>query len=245
MIQTTAPSRTARMAWRLSYLTLRFLRPLTGEAGLLRILLRVDGVVGRLSFEEGARLFGDGVVGDAFALSPTLVRESVKPGDAVLDIGCGSGRWVEVLDDRGASVIGIDTNAEAIERLTNAWPSHMFICADAEQTAMEALGPGAFDLVILSHVVEHLADPLTFLQRLTSVTSYLLIEVPDYSQDALHYFRFAVGVQIPSDADHEYEFSADSLQVLLHQAGLRVERSIRKGGTCAVLATLEGDTSLD
>lgn len=75
-------------------------------------------------------------------LSRDLLRSTGKPADVVVDVGCGSGRWVEVVVRQGANVIGINASAAAVERLTNAWPSQTFICANAEDADLEALGPG-------------------------------------------------------------------------------------------------------
>lgn len=70
-------------------------------------------------------------------------------------------------------------------------------------------------MVILSHVLEHLVDPFDLLRRLSSGASSLLIEAPDYSHDALNNIRLVSGVPLASDADHKYQFSADSMRTLL------------------------------
>lgn len=90
VIRTKSLSRSTRFAWRLSYLSLRCIRPLTGDAALLGFLLRLDGVIGRPSFEEAVRVLGDGVVGQTLSLPPDLVSAPVKPDDVLTDVGCGS-----------------------------------------------------------------------------------------------------------------------------------------------------------
>lgn len=73
-----------------------------------------------------------------------------KPGDRVLEIGCGTGTVTEQLVQRGAQVVAIDQSPEMLEVAKTRVAS-----ADVEwreQTAAEIdkLPKGAFDAVILS-----------------------------------------------------------------------------------------------
>src|SRR6266699_2632451 len=46
--------------------------------------------------------------------SQTLNYCSLSHGARVLDVGCGSGRWVRRLEERGLSVVGIDQSSEML-----------------------------------------------------------------------------------------------------------------------------------
>jgi SAM-dependent methyltransferase len=48
------------------------------------------------------------------AWSRTLKYCSLSPGARVLDVGCGTGRWVRRLEEQGLSVVGIDQSSEML-----------------------------------------------------------------------------------------------------------------------------------
>ena len=80
--------------------------------------------------------------------SPTyeaaLARVSLKPGQAVLDIGCGVGTFLRLITDRGARAFGLDASAALIDFARQRLPE-----ADLRVGDMEALPyrDDSFDLV--------------------------------------------------------------------------------------------------
>jgi SAM-dependent methyltransferase len=88
----------------------------------------------------------------------------VRPGDRVLDVGCGAGqttRDAAAAAGREGSALGVDVSARAVERareLTRtAGPGNVaFECADAQTHAFPA---GRFDLVISRFGTMFFADP--------------------------------------------------------------------------------------
>lgn len=71
----------------------------------------------------------------------------------VLDLGCGEGFFVEMLEEKGIKAVGIDQDARccrsAVERGLNV------VCQDAFQYLRE-IGDQAVDGIFCSHLVEHL-----------------------------------------------------------------------------------------
>lgn len=126
------------------------------------------------------------------------------PGGAkVLDYGCGSGKFLDVLQDCGWSTFGIET------ALGEAFNRH--------QRLHEIPREPAFDLVILHHVLEHLTRPLDLLRQLASATrpgGYLLVSVPCFDT-------------LPEHLDHKYminrshvtAYTRTCLEGLLARAG--------------------------
>jgi 2-polyprenyl-3-methyl-5-hydroxy-6-metoxy-1,4-benzoquinol methylase len=131
---------------------------------------------------------------------------SMQPG-RVLDVGCGVGRNLVFLDGNG---VGIDHNptsvAVARQRGLQAYtPDEFLASADAVE--------GAFDSLLLAHVLEHLTpdvaetlirDHLRFVRRGGSV----IVICPQQRGQA-------------SDPTHVTEFPAPRLQTLLAHCGLR------------------------
>lgn len=80
-------------------------------------------------------------------------------GKAVLDLGCAGGFMAEALDDRGATVTGIDPAAEAIAAArAHAAEQHRRIAYDVGVGEALPYPAGAFDAVVCVDVLEHVAD---------------------------------------------------------------------------------------
>ena len=75
-----------------------------------------------------------------------LLRGLVTPGMKVLDVGCGYGRFAEVVQKRKADWVGIDFSPEMHNQWAKRGAPGKFVLADARNT--EPLKPYApFDLI--------------------------------------------------------------------------------------------------
>jgi SAM-dependent methyltransferase len=99
-------------------------------------------------------------LGPRFLKALSLAR--VKPGQRVLDIGCGRGELVIHSALRGARAVGIDYSDTAVAIAREALASHP---PDVQERAAFALmdarrlefADGSFDTALMTDVVEHLA----------------------------------------------------------------------------------------
>jgi SAM-dependent methyltransferase len=78
-----------------------------------------------------------------------------KPGELILDVGCGDGVLTERIVGAGAHVIGIDSSEEMVEA-ARARGIDAFV-ADAEQMDVERFG--AFDAVFSNAALHWMLDP--------------------------------------------------------------------------------------
>jgi SAM-dependent methyltransferase len=79
------------------------------------------------------------------------------PGARVLEVGCGAGRFTEVLLDRGANVTSVDLS-EAVDANAGNFPvSDRHRLAQADVRAMP-FAPRSFDVVFCLGVVQHTPD---------------------------------------------------------------------------------------
>ena len=92
-----------------------------------------------------------------------------RPGERVLDIGCGGGYHLEFMNRLGLDVTGIDASPYMInlarERLGNRCSLNRGIAEDLPYEDNE------FDLVILINILEFLDDPLEALREAGRVAS--------------------------------------------------------------------------
>ncbi len=54
-----------------------------------------------------------------------------KPGERILDIGCGTGHLTNDIRQRGAKVIGLDSSANMVKKAREDYPEMEFVQADA------------------------------------------------------------------------------------------------------------------
>lgn len=77
-------------------------------------------------------------------------------GRTVVDLGCGGGLLAKSFVDSGASVIGMDISPASVRVASEHVASATFVCADVQRAP---IADGVADIVLLSDVVEHVADP--------------------------------------------------------------------------------------
>ena len=93
---------------------------------------------------------GEGMVG---LLDP-------KPGERVLDIGCGPGHLTHKIAEHGASVVGLDSSPEMIGQARQNFPHLHFTLQDA--TAMEF--EDEFDAIFSNAALHWMLDPEAVIQ---------------------------------------------------------------------------------
>ena len=117
-------------------------------------------------------------------LTAEIERLGLRPGDRVLDLGCGDGRHTRYLRHlEGVTSVAVDLGREEVEK-THGLLSFMDAIGPEQGGPHEAAGPwvvlradgyhlpfpdNTFDCVILSEVLEHLHDDDAALHELSRV----------------------------------------------------------------------------
>ena len=78
-------------------------------------------------------------------------------GKRVLDLGCGVGYFGAMARTRGAATVGLDFSEDALGIARSQYPDTPFVRADATKVP---LATGAFDVVLLNDIIEHLDEDL-------------------------------------------------------------------------------------
>ncbi|MDH4118072.1 MAG: methyltransferase domain-containing protein [Acidimicrobiia bacterium] len=72
-----------------------------------------------------------------------------RPGERILEVGCGRGHLTKLLEGIGVDVIGIDANPEASELAGSERVKHMY----AESLTFD---DDSFDKIVSVHAIEHI-----------------------------------------------------------------------------------------
>jgi SAM-dependent methyltransferase len=160
-------------------------------------------------------------------LSPAEV-EWVTTAPSLCDVGCGSGQAMSAFKHAGYDVVGIEPDRAA--RALAVKVGEVFE-GTAEAVPAEIAGR-KFDVVLLSHVLEHCIDPAAALgnvERLLAAGGTAVIEVPNNA--TLGFEMYGPGWFFADIPRHLQFFTEKSLRKALGNAGLRVTRAIYTGYT--------------
>lgn len=89
----------------------------------------------------------------------------------VLDLGCGTGFFVDWYLEQGARVTGVDITHASVERLRQKHPGSTFVVQDI--TAADWEPSGVFDVVNIWDVLYHVVDDKRFERALRNIASAL------------------------------------------------------------------------
>lgn len=92
----------------------------------------------------------------------------MSPDDRILDVGCGTGIWLDRLGHQYGTVgVGVDVSTDSLRTAySEALETHKFMCADA---TLLPLSDGEFDAVFSLDVLEHVPHQDRFLKELVRV----------------------------------------------------------------------------
>lgn len=98
---------------------------------------------------------------DYSGIEATLRQLSIGARD-VLEVGCGTGHWIDRLREDGRHVVGLDPSAEMVRRAVNKGSGLRFALGTAEALPFRSR---SFDLIIVVNALHHFADPRRFLSE--------------------------------------------------------------------------------
>ena len=206
------------------------LRRAVPPALLLRGLCALDNVLYR-AISVASVWYGDGLhAKHRLTRYHDFFVERVARGERVLDVGCGNGALAADLAGRsGAVVTGVDQDPAAIRA---ARSRHRAAGLTFREGDARALPAGPFDVVVLSNVLEHLDERVTFLQETLarSGARRLLVRVPSFERDWRVPLKRELGVDFRLDPTHRVEYTLEEFEAEIAAAGLTVEeRQVRWG----------------
>ena len=148
-----------------------------------------------------------------------------KEGGHLLDVGCGSGRFMQAMTQLGWQTQGLDTDCVAVDRARTRG-----LAVRCGELLAQQFPSDSFDAVVMNHVIEHVHDPWAIVaecHRILKPGGRLVIVTPNIKSWGHGLFRQDWrGLEPPR---HLHLFSRSSLTALSRFAGFRHDQ----GGTTA------------
>jgi trans-aconitate methyltransferase len=77
-----------------------------------------------------------------------------RPGERILDLGCGTGYLAHLIAERGAAVTGVDSSSDMIEKARSAYPGLEFFRASATDLHFDQPFDAVFSNAVLHWVLD-------------------------------------------------------------------------------------------
>lgn len=147
--------------------------------------------------------------------------ESTQAAGPVLDVGCGGGLFLRLLRERGRKVMGLDFSMDAAR---TAWAINR-VPAMCGTLSRAPLRPGAFSVITMFHVLEHLYNPVSYVEeayKLLGQDGRLVVQVPNASSwQFLLFGQNWNGIDVPR---HLVNFKERDISALLESCGFEILR---------------------
>lgn len=151
-----------------------------------------------------------GAIGKVDNVLKVIKKAGVERPESILEIGCGEGAVLVELGRRGLRAEGVEISASAVEACLGQGLNVGLI-----NSAKTDFANGAFDLVLLTHVVEHLAHPRELLLEARRLGDWVVVEVPlEFHWRTPRDYR-------PTTLGHINTFNLKLIRHLLQSTGLR------------------------
>lgn len=140
-----------------------------------------------------------------------------KPGGRLLDVGASAGFFVDAALDAGYDAYGVELSQEAVAAASPRARARMTV---GDVNALALGGTEPFDVITAFDLIEHVFDPVGFLNELRRVArpgALLAISTPDVG----HVLRYVLRARWPmfQPLQHTVLFSKRGLRLALTAAG--------------------------
>jgi SAM-dependent methyltransferase len=143
--------------------------------------------------------------------------------DTILDMGCSTGHFMHLIEHKTKKVYGHELSIKEVA-----------FCQDVKgldvsnQPLGERFEPGTFDFITLIFVLEHISEPVVFLEYLKKFLKpggKILIVVPNVDDPLVSFYNIPEFQSFYYCIEHLFYFNKNSISLLFDKAGLSGEIS--------------------
>tara|TARA_R110002049_G_scaffold294250_3_gene480789 strand:- start:2943 stop:3674 length:732 start_codon:yes stop_codon:yes gene_type:complete len=192
----------------------------------LKFFLDLEWIFERLAHEYSFKNYNE-VEHPLRVHTKEFIFKYLKEDYTVLDLGCKYGEITNAIAEKAKTAVGIDFDVDAINKAKKNYSKPNLSFEVGEALSYISSSAIKFDVLILSHILEHLDNPLQFLKEHVSHFKLVYIELPDFDKSLLNHYRKQFNNDlIYSDNDHISEFDRDELEKLIQNSGLQILESM-------------------
>ena len=141
-------------------------------------------------------------------------------GGKILDVGCGSGAYLDLMQQVGWVTYGVEPSKTGAERARAS--GHDVFCGELIDAGYSL---ELFDVILMHHVLEHVPSPEAVLRecyRIVKKGGLIVVSVPNFGcYDRVTFAEHWDPLDVPR---HLYHFSVSTLRHALERAGFKVTR---------------------
>ena len=149
-----------------------------------------------------------------------IERETEKSNGNILDIGCGTGAFLNTMQKGGWKITGLEPDETARVKAKT-----LYGIDPQPSNNIFNLSNNSYDAITMWHVLEHVHELNEYVAQLKNMLTEkgkIFIAVPNYtSYDAQHYGQFWAAYDVPR---HLYHFSPASMKKLVEEHGLTIKK---------------------
>lgn len=211
--------------WTLSVLYKLSKLPFMTLKGKFKLFLNLEWIFERLAHEKSFEYYS--VKNHPLRIySNNYILNLIKETDTVLDLGCHAGQITSVIASKAKQVVGIDYDAYAIDLANKNYKRENLIFIKDDVKNYLNSNSGVFDVLILSHILEHIEDPKKIILDCRPFITYMYIELPDFDKSYLNHYRIDLESDlIYTDIDHITEFDRFEMKTLISECGFSLIES--------------------
>lgn len=150
--------------------------------------------------------------------------QKISNQKSILDIGSGTGYFLNTMKKAGFQTYGIEINESAREYSKKKFDLDIF----SPSLLTEEKLPTQFHIATMWHVLEHIYNPLQYLTHINNALykgGFLIIAVPNYiSTDSKYYKNNWAGYDVPR---HLWHFSPTTIKNLVKSSGFTHQETYR------------------
>lgn len=140
------------------------------------------------------------------------------------DLGCGTGEWIEVVQEAGYHSIGVDSNEAVVEKDHQLYPGLEVVQQDSI-AFLKAQPRKSLDVITSFHMVEHMEmievmELCSEAARVLKPNGLLIIETPNPLNVLISSYYFYL------DPTHKRQIPPELLEVYVHAGGLKVKERV-------------------
>jgi 2-polyprenyl-3-methyl-5-hydroxy-6-metoxy-1,4-benzoquinol methylase len=150
------------------------------------------------------------------------INKIVSGNVSILDIGCGTGEFLNYCKIKGWNTVGIEPSDDARHLARRNYSLDVF-----PEAYLNELQDNSFNVITLWHVLEHVHELKNRVKQIKSLLKsdgYAFIAVPNHlSYDAAYYKEHWAAYDVPR---HLYHFDKQSIAKLFGQEGLKLVKML-------------------